>query len=229
MAFSHLLTSAVDTIINKYLDNISETFKIDKTALKALWDSNTHNVNLHKVSATPNVEGSLAALTKTELQTHCKARGVKSTGTKQEIIDRLSGSTTTTATNVKKPNAPRDTIAKLIKTQIAPISIEGNRFGNYEHYGTHFVFDKISQEVIGKQNENGNIDQLTYEDIDNCNKHKFKYVLPENLNISKPASDEIEIEDDQIGEVLEDDEDDDEILEDEEPEDEFVEDDEDDE
>ena len=44
------------------------------------------------------------------------------------------------------------------------------------------VFSKLDKNVIGKQNEDGTIIELTKNDIELCNKFKFKYILPENLN-----------------------------------------------
>ena len=57
---------------------------------------------------------------------------------------------------------------------------------------TGLIFDQASHKVIGKQNKNGTIDQLTDDDIETCNKYKFPYVLPQNLNSNSKNSASVE-------------------------------------
>ncbi len=47
--------------------------------------------------------------------------------------------------------------------------------------------------LIGKQNDDGTIDDLNAELIDLCNKHKFEYELPTDLD-KKSGLDDVEIE-----------------------------------
>ena len=95
--------------------------------------------------------------------------------------------------NSKKPKA----INKIKKTKkeddIGIIQIKRNQFGNFEHFETGLVFSKLDKKVIGKQNEDGTITELTKNDIEICNKFKFKYTIPENLNnkdVEESESDE---------------------------------------
>jgi hypothetical protein len=44
------------------------------------------------------------------------------------------------------------------------------------------VYDRHTKKFIGKQHVNGNVEQLTDEDINVCNQHNFPYTLPENLS-----------------------------------------------
>ena len=114
----------------------------------------------------------------------------------------------------------------MLKSQITSVTIERNKFNNYEHSATRFVFDRATEQVIGKQNSNGNIDPLTKDDIEICNKHKFKYTLPENLNDAKANTTVIaelgdDMDEDVLEEVLE--EEDEEMLDEEEEADDFEE------
>jgi hypothetical protein len=61
------------------------------------------------------------------------------------------------------------------------ITLRKNKFGNYEHDETQFVFDKETKDVIGKQDINGEIIKLTIEDIDICKRMSFKFLnqIPE--------------------------------------------------
>ena len=65
------------------------------------------------------------------------------------------------------------------------IQLKKNAFGYFEHADTKFVFDRITNTVLGKQNVTGDVDPLTEEDIELCNKYNFKFKIPENLNNDK--------------------------------------------
>ena len=67
-------------------------------------------------------------------------------------------------------------VIQNIKKSIPNIVIRRNKFNNFEHLDTNLVFDNSSKKVIGKQNINGNIDDLTEEDIDKCNEYKFETI-----------------------------------------------------
>ena len=56
------------------------------------------------------------------------------------------------------------------------------------------IFNKHTKKVIGKQHSDGQIVELSHSDIDLCNKYKFSYNLPENLN-KKSTLDDIQIDD----------------------------------
>ena len=58
---------------------------------------------------------------------------------------------------------------------IPTIQISKNKFGNYEHNETGFVFSKADKSVIGKQKDDGTIIKLTEVDIEQCNIYKFTY------------------------------------------------------
>ena len=51
-----------------------------------------------------------------------------------------------------------------------------NKYGNYEHPSTGFVFDKDTKRVYGRQVEN-NIEKLTDNDIETCKRLNFKVAL----------------------------------------------------
>ncbi|GHV49509.1 hypothetical protein AGMMS49579_01420 [Spirochaetia bacterium] len=73
-----------------------------------------------------------------------------------------------------------DVISKQRNLQIIEC-ISRNEHGNYIHEPSQLVFDPQTKMVIGKQNENGNIDDININDVSICNKYKFKYIIPENL------------------------------------------------
>ena len=156
----------------------------------------------------------IETLLKPELIALCKTKKLKTTGTKQELIERITGvkSTETTSkkckdketkvsedvpsnvpvkeTGKKKTKAESKTelskqeksIIAKISAKIEDISIKRNVFGNYEHGVTKLVFNNKTEKVIGKQNPDGTVDELTEDDFQLCDKYKFKYEIPENLD-----------------------------------------------
>ena len=78
----------------------------------------------------------------------------------------------------KKGTDPAKTpVIKKLTANIPNILIRRNKFNNYEHPESGLVFDNQEKIVIGKQNDDGNIDDLTEEDIDKCNAFKFRYKI----------------------------------------------------
>ena len=116
----------------------------------------------------------------------CKARGHKCSGTKSVLLGRLLNKEEAPAkkkTSSKEKKHPEKTpVAKKLSANIPNILIRRNQFNNYEHPETGLVFDNKDRVVIGKQNDDGTIDDLTEEDIDQCNAFKFKYKIPVNLD-----------------------------------------------
>lgn len=154
----------------------------------------------------------LSKLTLEELKAKCKAQGVKVSGKKADLIDRLSGKEETKSnksskeekeekkskavegTKSKEPKSrSKSELKPLINPVVAKLTAEEppskpmlkNKFGNHEHKETGLVFNPTTKSVIGTQNENGSINQLTVKDIELCKKFKFPFTVPENLNTNK--------------------------------------------
>ena len=122
---------------------------------------------------------------------------------------------------VKTKSPVTATVVKKLSNANSTVAIRRNVHGNHEHPETSFVFDPKTKKVTGKQNENGQVDPLTEEDIDICNKYKFSYVLPDNLDSKTTLDDEhVEELDEEDDEVIEsdDDLDEEELIDDEEAE-----------
>jgi hypothetical protein len=163
--------------------------------------------------------------TKEMLAAMCKKKGLKQSGKKEELYQRLieSISTSSKAADPKssepKKSAPSKKeeapLIKSIKERTAELAIRKNKHGNFEHVQTGLIFntDKL---VYGKQLENGTVVDLTSTDVETCKKYKFPFKIPENLNSSKNMDD---VKIDEIDEELLDEEDLDEDLEEEEEDD----------
>jgi hypothetical protein len=114
----------------------------------------------------------------------------------KETINRLVESNMSTSTT----SSPKE--EKVVKKSEPVLSLSRNRFGNFEMPETGFVFDPKTRQVIGTQNESGNIDDLTVEDIALCKEYGFHNVrVPEKLKSvgsdSESSEDDYEIEDEE--------------------------------
>lgn len=185
MSLDQALIKVVNDIIQTYISRISEKYNLDQKELYSLWSTNTDLTYTAPTFQVNSANDNLTKLGKVELVALCKAKGIKHTGTKAEIITRLSceeKKSVSTTTEIKKQITPTVPIIKKLVSKIPTVPIRRNQFGNFEHAETSFIFDSKTQKVIGKQNDNGKIDCLTSEDINICNKYKFSYELPENLD-----------------------------------------------
>jgi hypothetical protein len=181
--------------------------------------------------------------TKEMLTAMCKAKGLKVSGKKEELISRLldcltssevSSSSkeeqklpTTSSMTATKKNLPSVSIKKTPPPVIKSVSgsdmkIKKNSFGNYEHLETHLIFDG-NKMVCGVQLADGLVASLTEQDIETCKKYKFSYNVPNNLNTAK-SLDDIKVEDLDDDELNEEDLEDELVEEEELEEDEVIED-----
>ncbi len=94
----------------------------------------------------------------------------------------------TTPTKTSKPTPP-PIIKKLMSAQPC-LAIRRNQHGNHEHPESGLVFNSKTKKVIGKQMDDGTVADLTTEDINLCNKYKFDFILPENLDANTTLDDE---------------------------------------
>jgi hypothetical protein len=192
----------VKTILELYLQNlnkdISDKFKIDLKELNNLWNSNNPKNSLVSID-TDNVSLSrLLKCKKDELVYICKQQGKSTKGTKDELIDRLIGLEDKKKRDEKKDEkkeekegkkvkkkgkkgeADEKKIIDCIKSKITVVAVRKNKYGNVEHPPTQLVFSDDCSVVIGKQSDE-KILNLTPDDIEECKKYNFNYILPTNL------------------------------------------------
>ena len=204
MSISQKITSVVDKHIGSFIQQLSSMHGLPEDELWELWSGEKGNpkknpkakketkVNEEPVKVDPNSTDPevLNKLVVPVLKSMCKDRGLKAVGTKKVLVDILCGVECDIKNDVKGKIVP--SVIKKINSVIPVISIRRNQFGNSEHPDTTFVFDK-KKKVYGKQNKDGTIDELTDDDIDICNKYKFSYVLPSNLD-QKSGFDDIKVD-----------------------------------
>jgi len=220
MSFSENVQILINDAILKYIDKVSIKYKINKDDLVKMWNSKENSEEKTYDDNKQKVVNGLSKLTKPELEKMCKSKGLKTKGTKAELIELLSNDECKKTILKSQENINTKLVAK-----VPSIAIKRNKFNNYEHEETSFVFDNKEKKVYGKQNSDGSISQLTKEDINLCNKYKFAYVIPDNLDSKSNKEGE---GDDELEEYIEDelnheDVDEDELEEVEEEEEEFEE------
>lgn len=243
MSFSELIISAVNKTVESFIDRIAEEYQISAQELRTIWGSTAKAKTSVKSEVKSEVKSDvkpagstseLSGMKKPELVAMCKARNLPITGTKDELIARITGGAPPSKDKKSPPKKTSSTPAKtskvaaVVQTKVEPFTVSKNSFGNHEHKPTGLVLDKDTKKIIGTQNPKGHIDPLTDEGIETCNKYKLQYVLPENLNSKKvtvveglPEEEEEDVGEDLIDDVGEDEEvgeefEDEELLEDEE-------------
>ncbi len=207
------LTETIQTVlessIREFLSRISNKYNISQRELFDIWhgEDNREEVDPPKEE---QVNDLILKGTRPILVGLCKKYGLKATGKKEELRERLLKSDLKKNFDPKKISSKKSEDVPVLKqTIISTIQISKNKYGNYVHNETGLVFSKTDKTVLGKQVEGGKIVDLQKEDIEVCNQYKFKYKLPENLNKGKKA-------DIRIGEIDDDDEDFDSEIEEEE-------------
>ena len=174
MSFKDTIISGINSTMNNYISIISKKYNIKENELYEIWNGN-NSTHIQTSSSSQNQE--LEKLSKNELIEICKNKKLKISGSKNDLISRIIS----LETQNKQPET-QQTIIKKLAEKIQKLEIKKNEFGNYEHKETSFVFDSKTQKVYGKQNEDGTISELSSEDINLCNKHKFSYLIPNNLD-----------------------------------------------
>lgn len=219
-SLSELINKNISESVTLYIQKIAEKHKLNEQELCDLWN----NLNLQEkkvtLSSTSTATTSslpiekkqeiqkaganeLSKLSVSELKELCKAKNLKVGGTKNELITRLNDyeikkkEKTVTTSSSHPSSSKENTIVKKLIDKQPTLKVIRNSHGNYEHEETKLVLDSKTQKVYGKQLDNGKVIPLTKEDIETCNKYKFQYVIPENLdkkNVTNGDDDDVEIE-----------------------------------
>ena len=200
--FEDTLNQSIGNIIKLYITEVSKTYNLEYSELLKLWNTNSDS----KLDNSDDLYKRYNKSQKMELVNLCKSKNIKHTGTKHVIIKRL----------IDHENGSQKSLKQNIKKAV--VEIKRNKWNNYVHTDSDLVFNNTSQKVIGKQNSDGSISELTIDDINICKQLGFKFILPENLDSSKnddddddeePNKNNSDDEDDEIEIVDEDSDDDD--------------------
>mgnify|MGYP003984518295 CR=1 FL=1 len=191
MSLIKKINSVIDDRVKLFIKQVSESHSIEEDELWGLW-SDEKPIKKPIVDSESTMDPKeLNKLLLVDIKAICKDRGIKTSGTKAVLITALCGENVEVKSKSNSKSNSEPPVIKKITASIPVISIRRNQFGNSEHPETSFVFDK-NKKVYGKQNTDGSVDKLTEKDIDICNKYKFLYILPTNLDEKSDQIDEDE-------------------------------------
>lgn len=111
-----------------------------------------------------------------ELKAMCKERKLPVSGTKAELVNRILGKQ-----EEKKKVKKEKVYPPKIDDKIEPILIKRNKYGNFEHLDTGFVFSSETKKIIGKQQEDQIITSLSIQDMEQV--YRYHFTLDSSVNI----------------------------------------------
>ena len=168
-SYEEKIKTCLDDIVGKFIEDVSNKFSVSKSELESLWKTKEKEKVIKKEEKKNVCEYN--SLKKDALVKMCNERNLDVRGTKKDIIKRLIGN-----------DNKEETIINKLEVSLNSVVIKKDGFGNYIHSPTSFVFNKDTKCVIGKDVGEGNIIQLDKNDINICNRYKFKYNIPDDLN-----------------------------------------------
>lgn len=197
MSFKDAILESVEQCVKKFIKEVANKKGIDESELTAIWAGNSEVTTTTNSSTTEYSKMKVA-----ELKVICKKHGLKMTGTKDNLIKAIEEFEAQKSNPVEKsPQIDKNKVIEKLNQMAPTIVCRRNQFGNYEHPPSKLVLDRNTKKVIGKQCEDGSLEELDSDDIEKCKLYKFEYDLPENLdkktNINDIKIDELE-EDDEI-------------------------------
>jgi SAP domain len=172
----------VSLTLKKYVKELSLKYEqINPEELIVLWNS--------LVSNTPSKKSTNAysKMRKDQLTAVCAEMGIDSSGSRQDMIDRIKSNkceTPMVKSTAAKPSEEKGSIIEMIKKSSDKIIITRNKFGLHEHLETGLVFNE-NREVVGRQDPSGDILQLEEDDFDTCHRFNFNYVIPDSFGIQE--------------------------------------------
>jgi hypothetical protein len=201
MSFSSKISSHIDSVIQEFCEKLSKKYNVPKSDLYSCWNNQQLSSETEEKKEVVELTVEKAnTSTKDFLMAFCKSKGLKQSGTKDEVLKRVLEHLDKNKKSEKVEKVEKEvkkvekSIVKALSEKSSSMQIQKNKFGNYEHFDSGLVFNNDTGNVIGFQNKNGKVDSLTDETIELCKKYKFTYKLPENLNVNKGLS-SVKVED----------------------------------
>lgn len=228
---SQAISERMEKSIRTFVKEVAKKYKLKEEELYALWSVEHGKLETKEEGEDYSVERLLKS-NKNELTALCKKKGVKCSGKKEELVQRLLGTekkenkegakegvTKVDKSSRKTPlrTEPKKVppVIQKLKNNIPIMCVRRNAYGNYCNPETSMVFDKDTLMVIGKEDKNGKVQELTDADIQVCKKYNMKYELPSNMDgtadlarvkVEELEDAEPEVEEDDVVEDVEDEE-----------------------
>lgn len=187
--------------VQRFINKVSQSFNVDFNQLMNLWQKHC----LMSGTMDDFNPDDTDKYTKSELQRFCRNRGIKVTGTKEQLgksllmhyqdNDDFRGTTTTNGGSTGggaggiRGGGERSTKGGAVDNKpplrgtVPRVYIKKNGQGRWEHDETGFVVRQDPKRVVvvyGKQIGTV-VEDLTTEDIEKCKEIGFDYDLPESM------------------------------------------------
>lgn len=122
-----------------------------------------------------------------KLKNICKNKGLKVSGKKEDLLNRIDHPDNPEhksrgKKNIRFKGCDASKIIAKLQGPVSRLAIRKNDSGHYVHLETNLVFHPQTQKVSGKW-VNGKVMTLTGEDIQVCKSLRVEYDLPENLDL----------------------------------------------
>jgi len=163
-----------DADMSLFCKSVLDTFTLTQEDIDECKSTIKVNQPLHETKPVEDLSGFSVAT----LKNLCKQRNLAVSGNKTDLIERLNGGNAP----IKKQHK-KNTKACFGHFQRPTLCIRRNIHGRYEQEETGFVFDPITQLVIGKEND-GVCQPLNTLDIELCKQKKLSWKVPLNLDIN---------------------------------------------
>lgn len=195
MSLSSKLSTQIDLLLQEFCEKLSKKYNLSKTELYSLWNNQAQpSSEVTEEKKDEMTVEKVSTSTKDFLMAYCKSKGLKQSGTKDEVVKRVLEYLDKNKNDKTVKKVEKSTILKTLSEKSCSLQVQKNKFGNYEHFESGLVFNNDTGNVIGYQNKNGKVDSLTDEYIELCKKYKFTFKLPENLNVNNGLS-SVKVED----------------------------------
>lgn len=182
------LEKGIDSSISTFIGRLAAKYGLERAALMEEWAGVSQGDVDNSAGGVVDT-GELLKANKAELAQMCKERGLPCSGTKEVLRKRLinvggdnDNTTAPKAKNAQPKVAKKTTILEKIEKKRPLIVPEQSEFGNWIHAETRLTFDTSSGQVVGRENDDGVVEDLTPADIEQCNRYGLNYTIPENLD-----------------------------------------------
>ena len=212
MSIISQIESIINTEVKSFIEQVSEKFSISSDELFELWKSDLSVHTPVKLPPKPKAKSDSKPKSSEPKET-CVYTSKKGKSAGEVCGSKVCDESQTRKfckRHIKEEQAPekpekqvpkpqkkssdeiltKDELKKKVEERVGKIEICKNKFGNYEHFSTHIVFDRNTSEAYGKQSDDGKIIPLTIEDIETCKSFNFRFKVPENL-VNKVSKDDL--------------------------------------
>jgi hypothetical protein len=182
----------ISSILSNHFSNLTQSTTSNSTISNSSSNSSSGCTTLMKSGERKNQPCGATVVSGTN---SCKRHTAKDTSTVAPIAK-----TPKTVKDTKEPKEPKvakkssaldddkKPIFDVIEKRRTLFHIMKNKFENFEHKETGFIFDPKTDEVIGKQHSDGTIIPLSVNDIELCKENNWSFKVSTKLTPSSTSS-----------------------------------------